>query len=120
MTTINYLQSHNKGIQCCFQLKGDASRHLQAEVCISLTGQHADADWAKKADWSAGGTVARPAGKQPKPPITAQQAYTQYLIAQAERDFHEAAPDSAEHQHSLTMLKVEDSCMTPCPYRVAS
>ncbi|CAK0782411.1 hypothetical protein CVIRNUC_005674 [Coccomyxa viridis] len=63
--------------------------------------------WAKKADWSAGGIVARPAGKQPKAPITAQQAYAQYLIAQAEKDFHEAAPNSAEHQSSTAMLKRE-------------
>ena len=90
---------------------------MQGELRISLTRQHATADWAKKADWSAGGAAARPVGKQPKPPITAQQAYAQYLIAQAEKDFHEAAPDSAEHQSSTAMLKVDNCCIAPCPSR---
>ena len=117
---IRALAYENNAIQCSsIPLRGDPCSPVQGELRISLTGQHAYADWAKKADWSAGGIAARPAGKQPKPPITAQQAYAQYLIAQAEKDFHEAVPDSAEHNSSTAMLKVDNSCTAPCPLGVA-
>lgn len=114
------LAYENNAIQCSsIHLRGDPCSPVQGELRISLTGQHAHADWAKKADWSAGGIVARPAGKQPKAPITAQQAYAQYLIAQAEKDFHEAAPNSAEHQSSTAMLKVDNSCIVAYPFGIA-
>lgn len=64
------------------------------------------AEWAKKVDWSQGGTAARPAGKVPKVPVTALEAYAQYLRSQAQKDILSHAPDGEEHRTSVALLKV--------------
>ena len=59
-----------------------------------------------KVDWSQGGTAARPAGKVPKAPVTALEAYAQYLRSQAQKDILSHAPDGEEHHTSVALLKV--------------
>lgn len=64
------------------------------------------AEWAKKVDWNAGGTAVRPAGKQPKAPISAKEAYAQYLRSHAEKSVLSNAPESTEQHSSVAHLKV--------------
>lgn len=63
-------------------------------------------EWAKKVDWKQGGTAARPAGKPPKAPITALEAYVQYLRSQALKSVRSHAPDQEEQHSSVAILKV--------------
>ena len=63
-------------------------------------------EWAKKVDWKQGGTAARPAGKPPKAPITALEAYVQYLRSQVQKSVRSHVPDKEEQQSSVTILKV--------------
>ena len=63
-------------------------------------------EWAKKVDWKQGGTAARPAGKPPKAPITALEAYVQYLRSQAVKSVRSHAPDKEEQHLSVAILKV--------------
>ncbi|CAL5228720.1 g11903 [Coccomyxa viridis] len=63
--------------------------------------------WAKKVDWKQGGTAARPAGKPPKAPITALEAYVQYLRSQALKSVRSHAPDQEEQHSSVAILKEE-------------
>ena len=57
-------------------------------------------------DWKQGGTAARPAGKPPKAPIIALEAYVQYLRSQAQMSVRSHAPDREEQHSSVAIIKV--------------
>ena len=62
-------------------------------------------EWAKKVDWSQGGAEQRPAGRPPKAPVTALEAYAQYLKSRAVKSALNHAPDG-EEQPSTEFLQV--------------
>ncbi len=75
--------------------------------------------WAGKADWSAGGAAPKRMGKQPKAPLSPQDAYALYL--QSLVSLPSAGKDTAEtaevSEDDLTVLKVSTHRAQPCAIR---
>ena len=80
--------------------------HLRAVGYSWLADCQLLAEWARKVDWKQGGTAARPAGKPPKAPVTALEAYVQYLRSQTQKAVRAHAPDKEEQHTSVAILKV--------------
>lgn len=72
------------------------------------------AEWAKKVDWNQGGAEQRPAGRPPKAPVTALEAFAQYLKSQAVKSALNHAPDG-EERPSTEYLQVRFSAAAAIP-----
>jgi hypothetical protein len=65
-------------------------------------------EWAKKVDWNQGGAEQRPAGRPPKAPVNALEAYAQYLKSRVVKSALNHAPDG-EEQPSTEFLQVKSA-----------